>query len=76
VPFAEIIDWHGYLKRTEDVVNFSCSPLMKLHPGRGVVLGCEMQLESAGADPIAARLLTNLLRYLTDYRNDGTRHRN
>jgi hypothetical protein len=69
IPLAEVIDRHGYLKKTEDIVNFSGSPLVELHSGGGIILGCEMQLESADVDPIASKLLTNLLKYLADNRN-------
>lgn len=72
IPLAEVVDRHGYLKKTEDVVNFSGSPLVELRPGRGVALGCEMQLEAAGEDPVAAKLLTNLLKHLADNKNAGT----
>ena len=68
IPLAEVIDRHGYLRKTEDVVNISGSPLVELHSGSGIILGCEMMLESADMDPVAAKLLTNLLKRL-DNRN-------
>jgi hypothetical protein len=33
---------------------------------RGLLIGCEMMLEAADQDPIAARLLTNLLNHLAE----------
>jgi hypothetical protein len=32
----------------------------------GLLIGCEMMLEAADQDPIAARLLTNLLKRLAE----------
>lgn len=66
VPLAEVFDRHGYLKKPEDVVHISGSPLIELHSGRGLLMGCEMMLEAADRDPIAARLLTNLLKRLAE----------
>jgi hypothetical protein len=42
------------------------SPLIELRSGRGLLIGCEMMLEAADQDPIAARLLTNLLNHLAE----------
>ena len=66
VPLAEVFDRHGYLKKPEDVVHISGSPLIELRSGRGLLMGCEMMLEAADRDPIAARLLTNLLKRLAE----------
>jgi hypothetical protein len=66
VALAEVFDRHGYLKRPEDVVHISGSPLIELRSGRGLLIGCEMMLEAADQDPIAARVLTNLLKRLAE----------
>lgn len=65
IAFVEVFDRHGYLKKTEDVVHISGSPLVELRSGGGLVMGCEMMLEAADRDPIAARLLTNLLKHIS-----------
>lgn len=63
---AEVIDRHGYLKKPEDVVNISGSPLVELCFENSIMLACEMILEATNRDPITARLLTNLLSYLAN----------
>jgi hypothetical protein len=62
IALAEVVDRHGYLKKSEDVVHISGSPLIELHSGRGLVIACEMMLQAADRDPIAAKLLTNVLK--------------
>jgi hypothetical protein len=59
---AQVVDRHGYLKKTEDIIELSGSPLVELRTGTGVVLASEMIFSTADRDPIAERLLTNLLR--------------
>ena len=60
---AEVVDRHGYLKKMEDIIELSGSPLVELRIGAGVVLASEMIFSTADRDPIAARLLTNLMRH-------------
>ena len=66
VALAEVFDRHGYLKKLEDVVHISGTPLIEVRSGRGLLISCEMMLEAADRDPIAARLLTNLLKRLAE----------
>lgn len=61
---AEVVDMHGYLHKPEDVVHVSGSPLVELRIGRGIVYASEMMFEAAPDDPIAGRLLSNLLHLL------------
>ena len=56
---AYVVDRHAYLKKPEDVVQVSGSPLLELHAGRGTIFASEMML--ASEDPIAGRLLANLI---------------
>ena len=58
---AEVVDIHGYLKKPVDVIDISGSPLVELRVGRGVVFASEMMFEAASDDPIAGRLLHNLI---------------
>jgi hypothetical protein len=62
---AEVVDIHGYLHEPGDVVHVSGSPLVQLRIGRGGVLASEMMLETASVDPVAGRLLSNLIRSLS-----------
>jgi hypothetical protein len=64
IPLASTVDIHGYLQRPEDVVRVSGSPLIELRLGNGVILASEMFCEADSIDPIAGRLLTNLVHYL------------
>jgi hypothetical protein len=66
IALAEVVDRHGYLKKPEDVVHISGSPLVELRSGRGLLIACEMMLEPSDRDPIAARLLTNILKRVAE----------
>lgn len=61
---AEVVDIHGYLNTPEDVVHVSGSPLVELRVGQGVAFASEVLFETTSNDPIAARLLSNLMRIL------------
>lgn len=63
---AHLVDCHGYLKKPEDVVQVNGSPLVSLHIDKGAILACEMMLNAAKDDPIAGRLLTNLLLHFNE----------
>jgi hypothetical protein len=63
---ASTVDIHGYLRTPEDVVRVSGSPLVELRAGKGTILASEMLLEADFRDPIAGRLLSNLIHYLRD----------
>jgi len=65
-PLASTVDTHAYLRKPEDVVRVSGSPLVELHVGAGTILASEMFLEAGSADPIAGRVLSNLMHYLRD----------
>jgi hypothetical protein len=52
----------GYLKRPEQMTEFGGSPLLQIQLGQGTLIASEMEL--GGEDPIAKRLLGNLLRLL------------
>jgi hypothetical protein len=67
---AQVIDRHGYLKKPEDVVGISGSPLIELRVGQGLLIASEMMLDAAAQDPVAGRLLANLTRRLGDASHD------
>lgn len=64
---ASVFKTHGYLKESADFKRISGSPLFEIgagdgHNGGGRIVVCElMLLETALFDPIAARLLNNLI---------------
>ena len=60
----------GYLKKPEDVVGISGSPLIELRVGRGLLIASEMMLDAAAQDPVAGRLLAYLTRRLGDASHD------
>ncbi len=64
VALADSCDFHGYLKKEQDIVKFSGVPLVEMDLGKGRVVASEMTLEAAPSDPIARRLLGNLLHLL------------
>jgi hypothetical protein len=63
---ASTVDIHGYLQTPEDVVRVSGSPLVELRAGEGTILASEMLVEADFRDPIAGRLLSNLIHHLRD----------
>jgi hypothetical protein len=56
---AYCIDRHGYLKRPEQMSEYGGSPLLQIQLGKGTLIASEMELDSE--DPVAKRLLGNLL---------------
>jgi hypothetical protein len=61
---AEVVDIHGYLRVPADLAKYSGTPLLQLNEGKGKVIASEMMLFEAPQDPIAGRLLSNLVRTL------------
>jgi hypothetical protein len=61
---AEVVDIHGYLKTPADLAKYSGTPLVQLNAGKGKVIASEMMLFEALQDPIAGRLLANLIKTL------------
>jgi beta-galactosidase len=62
---AEVVNIHGYLKTPADLAKYSGTPLVRLNIGKGKVLASEMMLLEASQDPIAGRLLGNLIKTLS-----------
>lgn len=59
---AEVVNTHGYLKGPSDFARISGASLLEINTGDGRWMACElMLLECAPYDPIAGRLLNNLL---------------
>ena len=67
---ADQLDIHGYLQKTSDLSAIGGTPLVELRLGKGRVLASEMNLESGQDDPIARRLLVNIIGYLETARPD------
>ena len=61
---AEVVDIHGYLKTPADLAKYRGTPLVHLNAGKGRVIASEMMLFEAPQDPIAGRLLGNLIHAL------------
>jgi len=63
---AEVVNLHGYLKTPSDFSRVSGTPLFDMRVGAGRWIACElMLLEAEPFDPIAGRLLNNLLAELS-----------
>jgi hypothetical protein len=65
-PLADQCDIHGYLKTTSEITRYSGTPLIELRNGKGRLLASELNLESGKTDPIAGRLLINMIAYLEE----------
>lgn len=65
IALAEECDIHGYLKTASDIAKYAGSPLVELRIGKGRLIASEINLEAGRTDPIARRLLTNLIASMT-----------
>jgi beta-galactosidase len=70
IALADQLDLHGYLQKASDLFTMGGTPLVELRLGKGRVLASEMNLESGQDDPIARRLLVNMISYLETARPD------
>ncbi|HTB85413.1 MAG TPA: glycoside hydrolase family 2 TIM barrel-domain containing protein [Candidatus Sulfotelmatobacter sp.] len=61
---ADQCDFHGYLKTPSEITKYSGAPLVELQIGKGRLIASELNLEAGRSDPIARRLLMNLIHYL------------
>ncbi len=68
---ADYCELHGYLIKREDIYKFTGTPLIEARIGRGVILASEMMTESAPNDPIAQRLLSNMISSLAAPTEEG-----
>jgi beta-galactosidase len=69
---ADQCDFHGYLKDPSEITKYSGTPLVEIHYGNGCLIASEMNFESDASDPIARRILSNILGYLSvPDANDG-----
>ena len=64
MPLADQCDIHGYLQSPSDVTEYEGTPLVEICLGQGTLVASEMNLDAGPADPIARRLLSNLIHYL------------
>jgi hypothetical protein len=67
VGLAWQCDLHAYLKNASEINAVSGSPLVEIRAGKGILIASEMNYESARIDPIAERLLNNLIHYLAGH---------
>jgi hypothetical protein len=58
---ADYCDFHGYLEKHEQIYKSIGVPILQAKLGQGELIASEMMVESAANDPIAARLLNNLI---------------
>ena len=61
---AENLLIHGYLQKPADVLKYKGATLLEIRDGKGEVLVSSMRLTAAKSDPIAQKLLTNLVSVL------------
>lgn len=60
---ADQCDLHGYLNSPSLVQKYGGTPLVEIRIGKGCLLASELNFESAANDPIAKRLLSNIINY-------------
>jgi hypothetical protein len=61
---ASQLDLHAYLQQTSQIARIGGAPLVEIRIGKGRLLASELCLDSGKDDPIAGRLLANMIRYL------------
>lgn len=61
VGLAQECDQHGYLKDPAEITSVSGFPIVEIQLGRGRILASEMALDAGPDDPIARRLLDNMI---------------
>lgn len=61
---AEVVDIHAYLKTPADLAKYRGTPLIQIDAGKGKVIASEMMLLEAPRDPIAGRILANIIKTL------------
>lgn len=61
---ANYCDIHGYLQQAADIRKYTGTPLLEIRAGRGRVIASELCLEKGATDPIAQRILSNIINYL------------
>ena len=59
-------DLHGYLEAPTDLNGISGYPLLEIHLGHGRLVASELSLETSNADPIARRVLMNIIGHLQE----------
>jgi hypothetical protein len=65
IPLADQCDIHGYLQSPSDITKYEGTPLVEMRLGQGRLVASELNLDAGPTDPIARRLLSNLIYYLT-----------
>ena len=65
MALAQQCDIHAYLKNTTEITQFSGSPLVEIRFGAGRLMASEMECELGKTDPIARRLLSNIILYMS-----------
>lgn len=58
---ADQCDLHGYLTSPSLVQKYSGAPLLEIRVGKGRLIASELNFDSAAVDPIAKRLLSNIV---------------
>jgi hypothetical protein len=65
---ADQCDIHAYLRHPSEITRYSGSPLVEIKMGKGSVVAGEMNFKAGKEDPIARRLLSNIVNYLGSLR--------
>ncbi|MCK5563985.1 MAG: DUF1080 domain-containing protein [Planctomycetes bacterium] len=60
---TETLKWHGYIKSPLDYRELGGTPLFAVKVGQGNILVSQVRYDAIEFDPIAARLLLNILKY-------------
>ena len=61
---AETYKIHGYMQKPDDILKYGGAAIVEIKYGKGSVLISLAHIQSAGLDPIAAKLLDNILKSL------------
>jgi hypothetical protein len=61
---AEFCDFHNYLNKPTDILQYSGTPLFECRIGDGKLIAWDVPVSALLHDPVANRVMFNLLRYL------------
>lgn len=58
---AETLEWHGYIDKPTDYRRFGGTPLFSVKTGRGHILVSALRTDAVSFDPVASRLIGNII---------------
>jgi hypothetical protein len=61
---AHQVDFHSPTPTRDTIHQYAGAPIVEIRLGKGVIIASEMMLSAKDKDPVAGRLLTNMLNWI------------